>query len=223
MSQPPVSSSMPQNSQTAPLTDSDRFKAIFEAALEAYNKTTKQSLVNPNADEGLKKWLKPTIHVLYAFSATLGGSVGLIFSPAKVIFAGAGILLLATKDLNEDHDTLMEIFKQIENFFRRLDVYTEVPPTSAMKDIMVKIMVEVLGILAIVTKETKQSRVIDFSSEKFLKKLAGQTDMKDALKRLDKLTNEEAQMVIAQTLKITHATDTKLIVVSNKVDDVKRL
>ncbi|KAF8273970.1 hypothetical protein EI94DRAFT_1696285 [Lactarius quietus] len=99
------------NSQTTPLTDSDRFKVIFEAALEAYNKTTKQSLeghplltqlkscdsptaildllrglINLNADEGLKKWLKPMIHILYAFSATLGGGISLIFSPAKVIF-----------------------------------------------------------------------------------------------------------------------------------------
>ena len=97
------SSSMGQNSRTTPPTDSCNFKVIFEAALEAYNKKTKQSLqghafltqlelcnsptavldllrgqVDPNADEGLKKWLSPTISVLYAFSATLGEGVGLV-------------------------------------------------------------------------------------------------------------------------------------------------
>jgi hypothetical protein len=41
-------------------------------------------------------------------------------------------------------------------------------------------------------------------SEKFGKKLIGRTDMEDALKRLDKLTREEAWMGIAQNLKATH-------------------
>jgi hypothetical protein len=41
-------------------------------------------------------------------------------------------------------------------------------------------------------------------SEKFAKKLIGRTDIEDALKRLDKLSHEEAWMGIAQNLKATH-------------------
>ncbi len=41
-------------------------------------------------------------------------------------------------------------------------------------------------------------------SEKFGKKLIGRTDIEDALKKLDKLTHEEAWMGIAQNLKATH-------------------
>ena len=41
-------------------------------------------------------------------------------------------------------------------------------------------------------------------SEKYAKKLIGRTDMEDALKRLDKLSHEEAWMGIAQNLKATH-------------------
>ena len=41
-------------------------------------------------------------------------------------------------------------------------------------------------------------------SERFGKKLIGRTDMEDALKKLDKLTREEAWMGIAQNLKATH-------------------
>lgn len=52
-------------------------------------------------------------------------------------------------------DALVEIFERIEGFFRRLETYTTVPTTDAMKDIIVKIMAEVLGIFAIVTKEIK--------------------------------------------------------------------
>jgi hypothetical protein len=40
--------------------------------------------------------------------------------------------------------------------------------------------------------------------EKFLKKLAGRTDLEDAVKRLDHLTQEEARMALAEVLRITH-------------------
>ena len=45
-------------------------------------------------------------------------------------------------------------------------------------------------------------------SEKYVKKLLGnKTGIEDALKRLDRLTLEEAQMAAAQVLKATHAVD----------------
>jgi hypothetical protein len=46
----------------------------------------------------------------------------------------------------------------MQNFFQRLEVYTEVAPSPEMMDIIMKIMVEVLAILAIATKEIKQGR-----------------------------------------------------------------
>jgi hypothetical protein len=55
---------------------------------------------------------------------------------------------------------------------------------------------------------TKQSPVTEPFSEKYLKKLFGnKTDVEDALKRLDILTQQEAQMAAAQVLKATHAVD----------------
>jgi archaellum component FlaC len=57
-------------------------------------------------------------------------------------------------------------------------------------------------------------------SEKYLKKLIGKTDIEDALKRLDKLTNEEVRMVTAQVLEATHTVDDKLGRVEDKVLDV---
>ena len=55
-------------------------------------------------------------------------------------------------------EALSDLFDRIEKFFKRLESYTEVPPTNAMTDIIVKIMVEVLNIFAIATKEIKQGR-----------------------------------------------------------------
>ena len=65
----------------------------------------------------------------------------------------------AAKDVRASQDTLVDIFERIEMFFRRLEVYTEVPPTTEMMDIITQIMAEVLSILGIATEEIKQSRI----------------------------------------------------------------
>ncbi|KAI0301708.1 hypothetical protein B0F90DRAFT_1917286, partial [Multifurca ochricompacta] len=247
---------MSQNSPTS--TSASRFQSIFDDALKAYRRQTKNDLAthplaaqlrtcdSPSAilavlqsqvqefagsrgnNDRWEKWLGPTVNVLYAFSATLGEGVGLVFSPAKVVFAGIGVLLIAAKDVGASQDALLNLFERIENFFKRLETYTEVPPTTAMTDIIVKIMVEVLGILAIMTKEIKQG-----STKKYLKKLVGRTDIEDALGRLDKLTHDEALMATAQILKLTHsvgdkvtatANEAKVIMqqTANNVDEVKQ-
>ena len=62
----------------------------------------------------------------------------------------------AAKDVRASQDTLVDIFERIESFFRRLEVYTEVTPTTEMTDTIVQIMVEVLSIVGIAMKEIKQ-------------------------------------------------------------------
>ena len=91
-------------------TSTSSFQSVFNAALKAYEKKTKKDLLahplaaqlqackSPGdilavlqekvnefdrsriADEGLSRWLDPTINVLYSFSATLGAGVGLVCS-----------------------------------------------------------------------------------------------------------------------------------------------
>jgi hypothetical protein len=64
----------------------------------------------------------------------------------------------AAKDVEASQDALIDLFERIENFFKRLETYTSVPPTDAMTDIIVKIMIEVLNIFAIATKEMRRGR-----------------------------------------------------------------
>lgn len=54
---------------------------------------------------------------------------------------------------------LINLFTRIECFFRRLEIYIGVPPTMNMMNIIVKIMVEVLSILASAAKEIKRGRI----------------------------------------------------------------
>ncbi|KAF8490942.1 hypothetical protein F5888DRAFT_1080662 [Russula emetica] len=236
---------MSHSNPTASSSSSSNFQLIINNALDLYKKRTKNDLVShplaarlqfskspsqilavlqqqvqgldqsKRSDERWTRWLDPIVNVLYTLSDSLGEGVGLIFSPAKVIFAGVGVLLSAAKDVRASQDTLINIFERIELFFRRLEIYTEVPATMEMMDIIVQIMVEVLSILGIATKEIKQGRM-----KKYAKKLIGRTEMEDALKRLDNLTQEEARMVAAQNLKVTHNVDERTKGVANTVEAI---
>ncbi|KAH9066712.1 hypothetical protein EDB87DRAFT_452522 [Lactarius vividus] len=105
-------------------TSSSNFESIFRNAFKAYKKRTGEDITShplatwlntcdsPDAiravlraqvqefdrsrrdDERLTKWLNTTVNVLYAFSSILAEGVGLVFSPARVVFAGIGVLLL---------------------------------------------------------------------------------------------------------------------------------
>jgi hypothetical protein len=69
----------------------------------------------------------------------------------------------AAKDVSAAQGVPIDIFERIEHFFKRLEAYTEVRPSAAMTDIIVKIMVEVLNILGIATKEIKHGRTSELS------------------------------------------------------------
>ncbi|KAI9443859.1 hypothetical protein H4582DRAFT_1846232, partial [Lactarius indigo] len=243
MSRSSAPSSSSKTPATTP--SSSNFKIIFEKAIKEYNKKTKHDLTahplatqlqpcdspaailtilqeqvdqfkqSRTADERLHKWLNPTINVLYTFSQTLGEGIGLHsrLSTRKVYYDIGG--RQAAKEVEASQDVLIDIFEHIENFFRRLEIYTKVRPTPAMTDMMVNIMVEVLDILGTATKEMKQSR-----AKKFLKKVAGIRRLEDGLTKLDKMTNEEARMANAEALKVAHDIDKKVEAVEAGVKDV---
>jgi len=51
------------------------------------------------------------------------------------------------------------MFECIENFISRLKIYMEIQPTPAMIETMIKIMVELLAVLALATKQINQGRL----------------------------------------------------------------
>ena len=64
----------------------------------------------------------------------------------------------AAKGIISDFDALIDLFESIEHFLNRLDIYTRIPPTPAMDEIVVKILVELISTLGLVTEELKQRR-----------------------------------------------------------------
>ena len=84
-----------------------------------------------------------------------------------------------------------------------------------MTEVIVKIMLELLSVLALALKQIKQGRfsksafaymriVAQYASEKFTKKLLGESEIETVLQRLDRLTQDEARMTVAQTLGVVH-------------------
>ena len=105
----------------------------------------------------------------------------------------------------------MDLLESIEGFLSRLDVYTKCPLTTIMTEIILKIMVELLSTLTVVTKQIMQGRPSEsilhhkalpgsMKAEKFVKKLLGENDVEAILRRLDRLTLDEARTTSAQSL-----------------------
>jgi hypothetical protein len=156
------------------------------------------------------------------------------FQPTKAIFVGVDILLSvyilllsirslcdsrlhqAATGVTASYDALADLFECVSNFLKRLHIYTEkISLSQTMSDIIVKIMIEVLSVLAFATKQIKQGRfskwyatigysMVERSAEKFAKKLLGESDIEAVLQRLDRLTQEEARVTVAHTLEVVH-------------------
>ncbi|KAH9033738.1 hypothetical protein EDB83DRAFT_2554774, partial [Lactarius deliciosus] len=238
---------MSSPSQTA--APSSIFKSMLDTALAEYQKKTGDDLLahwladelqtcesvdgvlnilrdqakafEQSGDQKLMKWIDPLVHVLYTFSGALGDGVSLAFPPAKVIFTGIGVLLAAAKDARASHAAIIDLFERIESFFKRLGVYTQTSLTTEMAEVLVKIVIELLSILSIATKEMKRRR-----AKIFARKLLGRTDIEDALKRLDSLIQEEIHMVDAQILKIVTEAKNDAgkanVVMQQDMEEVKR-
>jgi hypothetical protein len=76
----------------------------------------------------------------------------------KRLFVISPSVFQTAKYVRESYDALVDVFECIENFLRRLKIYTEIPPTPAMTETLVKIMIELLSVLALATKQINQGR-----------------------------------------------------------------
>jgi hypothetical protein len=64
--------------------------------------------------------------------------------------------LKAAKGVSDDYNALIELFERFERYLRRLQVLTNIP--SGLGEILVEIMVELLGVLALTTRQIKLGR-----------------------------------------------------------------
>ncbi|KAH9969235.1 hypothetical protein BJV74DRAFT_799388 [Russula compacta] len=192
-----------------------------DAIIELFQNKANQFKDYRDGNSKLIDCLNPVVKVIHSFSGILGEAAGVVSllsaynqitfyvlciqPPFQAIFLGVDVLLSAAIAVESSYDALVDLFECVTNFLGRLRVYIEIPPTPTMSDIVIKIMVEVLSVIALATKQIKQGRFIaEPSAEKFAKKLLGESEIEDVLQRLDRLTSEEARMTIAQTLQVVY-------------------
>ena len=65
----------------------------------------------------------------------------------------------AIKDVGTSYDALVDLFEAFESFLRRLDIYSKIPSTPVMTEIIVKILVELLTTISLAIKQAKQGRL----------------------------------------------------------------
>jgi len=171
-----------------------------EAILQLIQEREKAFKDYRDGNRRLIRCLSPAVNVIQAFSGILGEAISLVpFPPAKALFIGIDVLLAAAGGVTSSYDALLELFECLGNFLKRLEIYTTIPPTPIMTDVIVKIMVQLLSVLALASKQIKEGRF-----KKFAKKILGESEIESVLQRLDRLTQEEARMTVVQTLGVVH-------------------
>jgi hypothetical protein len=66
----------------------------------------------------------------------------------------------AAKGVSNSYDALIDLFECFEHYLGRLKVLTEIPP--AVGEISVRIMVQLLNVLALATQQINQGRLSEF-------------------------------------------------------------
>ena len=93
------------------------------------------------------------------------------FPPVTAIHTGIGILLsvcafrksptahhldIWVQGVTNSYGLLVDFLETFETFLKRLDIYAMIPPTVAMNEMVIKILVELLSTLALAVKQRKE-------------------------------------------------------------------
>ncbi|KAI9429007.1 hypothetical protein H4582DRAFT_2135172 [Lactarius indigo] len=184
--------------ETYPLADTLRSCASPDDVLKLLEDDANKFKDFRDGNRKLLNWLSPVVQIVHTLSAVLGASISLVpFEPAKAVFSGIDVLIAAASGVSSSYDALVELFECLANFLKRLRIYTDLPLTTSMTEIGVKMMVELLSVLALATKQIKQGRF-----KKFAKKILGESEIEAILRRLDRLTQEEGRMTMTQTFQV---------------------
>ena len=64
----------------------------------------------------------------------------------------------ATKGIDSGYDALVDLFESVARFLKRLAIYTQIPYTTALDEVLVRILMELLSTFALATKALEHGR-----------------------------------------------------------------
>ncbi|KAI0292469.1 hypothetical protein B0F90DRAFT_277085 [Multifurca ochricompacta] len=129
------------------------------------------------------------------------------YSPEKpfplenAILAAFGVLLSAIDDtqVSTNYEMLIDLFRSVESFLKRLTTCIKIPPTTAANKVVVKILLELLSTLALAIQQVKEG-----SLGKLGERLLGESDVETVLQNLGQVGQQGTRTAAAQTLEIIH-------------------
>ncbi|KZV61419.1 hypothetical protein PENSPDRAFT_298261 [Peniophora sp. CONT] len=155
---------------------------------------------------------------------------------ATAIFGAIGMPLKAAKGVSGLYDAIETLLHKVKHSLDRIKIHLSpsTPPSPALFSILVDTLVQVFTILAIVTKRCdmavqsdskfgKVTRVLSRRLKDYLAVVVNNTDVTDALKRLEELTNAELLATAAHTNAIARCLQAKVADVYNStvIDDLR--
>ncbi|KAI0272293.1 hypothetical protein BC834DRAFT_1030466 [Gloeopeniophorella convolvens] len=197
-----------------PPDEPSRFMSLFEASLKEYRERTGTDLVSHPLYDKFQTCnsVEMTIDVIKEQAQAFGEyrkggratQLMMKLSPLvdTMLVLNDGLVDVlggASKGVSDSYDSLVDLFDTMSRFLERVKVYTRVKSTPSMTEIIVELMIGMLDILGLATKEIKQGRLRAFG-----KKLLGSRRIEDVVKRLDRLTLEESRMSTTHILLIVH-------------------
>ncbi|KZV62474.1 hypothetical protein PENSPDRAFT_617840, partial [Peniophora sp. CONT] len=149
-------------------------------------------------------YLKPAVEVILSLNDALAETASYfpIVPGGKAIFVAFGALLSATKGVTKRYDALINLFEEIPFFLDSVRVRNSNPLSWGVlsQKIVILIFAHLLDVFALALKLMRTvfganvlQRAVHLGQT-----LTGNTDMQDALKRLNRLTNLEIRAMAAE-------------------------
>ncbi|KAI0295434.1 hypothetical protein B0F90DRAFT_1820513 [Multifurca ochricompacta] len=168
----------------------------------------------------IMKWLKRIVRLSYPLSANgvLGNAVAsLSFPPDKAFLLD---LAIDASQVSTNYDMLIDLFRSLEAFLKRLSTHIKIPLTNAMTETIVKILLQLLSTLGLATQQVNQGRL-----ERVGEMLLGENDVEAVLQRLGNTSQNESRTAAGQALEIIYGLVQNMKALMNdgkaSTDDIK--
>jgi len=117
--------------------------------------------------------------------------------------------------MNTSYNALADLLKSMNHLIKPLDIYAQIPHTPTMDKVVFEVMMELLYTLALATKDLQQGggseshsrgciSLDQYDAGKVVKTFLGKKDSEAVLRRLDRLSQDEARATALEILNVIY-------------------
>ncbi|KAL4958739.1 NACHT and TPR domain protein [Aspergillus stella-maris] len=141
--------------------------------------------------------MKAALIPIQLFGDLTAGAASMAFPPTSLVFGAVTYLMTAAKGVSASYDAIHELMESLKDFTIRLKAYGREAISDDLSDKLSDILVTLVDVFALSTKTIRRGRLLKFTRN-FL--LGNDDAIQGAMRKLDKLTQVEGQLVGAETL-----------------------